>query len=240
MLPQIDIAGQEKLNNAHVVIVGLGGLGSPVAMYLATAGIGKLTLVDDDQVEQSNLQRQIIHTESSIGKNKVISAKEAIKALNSDCSVNTIDKRLNENEFEQLLSDANVLVDCCDNFETRFLLNRVCFKTKMPLVSGSAIRWEGQLTTFTMKDNTPCYQCLYDDSSTTDQTCSQNGVVGPAVGIIGSMQVLETVKVITGAGKLSVGELTLFDGLDMSFRKIKYVKKTECPVCNPLIDCTDL
>jgi len=232
MLPQIDIVGQEKLNQAHVVIVGLGGLGSPAAMYLATAGIGKLTLIDDDQVDQSNLQRQIIHNKNSIGKNKVTSAKETINALNSDCSVSTIDKRLNEEEFEHLLSDVNALVDCCDNFETRFLLNRVCFKTKTPLVSGSAIRWEGQLTTFTMQENTPCYQCLYDDNSSTDQTCAQNGVVGPVVGIIGSMQALEAIKVITGAGELCIGELTLFDGLDMSFHKIKYTKKDECPVCS--------
>ena len=232
MLPQIDIVGQEKLNQAHVVIVGLGGLGSPAAMYLATAGIGKLTLIDGDQVDQSNLQRQIIHNKNSIGKNKVTSAKETINALNSDCSVSTIDKRLNEEEFEHLLSDVNALVDCCDNFETRFLLNRVCFKTKTPLVSGSAIRWEGQLTTFTMQENTPCYQCLYDDNSSTDQTCAQNGVVGPVVGIIGSMQALEAIKVITGAGELCIGELTLFDGLDMSFHKIKYTKKDECPVCS--------
>ncbi|MCF6193940.1 MAG: molybdopterin-synthase adenylyltransferase MoeB [Kangiellaceae bacterium] len=236
MLPQIDIVGQEKLKDSHVVIVGLGGLGSPVAMYLAPAGIGQLTLIDDDQVDESNLQRQIIHTENSVGKSKVASAKETIEALDSNCSVQTIDKRLNEEELKVLLSDANVLVDCCDNFETRFLLNRVCFKTKKPLVSGSAIRWEGQLTTFTMEENTPCYQCLYDDSSSADQTCSQNGVVGPVVGIIGSMQALEAIKVITGARELCVGELTLFDGLDMSFHKIKYSKKDGCPVCNPSID----
>lgn len=236
MLPQIDIDGQEKLNNAHLVIVGLGGLGSPAAMYLATAGIGKLTLIDDDQVDRSNLQRQIIHNENSIGKHKVTSAKETIEALNSDCSVNTLDKRLNEEDFEHLLSNTDVLVDCCDNFETRFLLNRVCFKTKTPLVSGSAIRWEGQLTTFTMENNTPCYQCLYDENSSTDQTCSQNGVVGPVVGIVGSMQALEAIKVITGVGALCVGELTLFDGLDMSFHKIKYSKKTECAVCNSTPD----
>jgi len=236
MLPQIDIAGQEKLNGAHVVIVGLGGLGSPAAMYLATSGIEKLTLIDDDQVDQSNLQRQIIHTENSIGKNKVTSAKETIEALNYDCSVNTIDKRLNEKELIKLLSDVNVLVDCCDNFETRFLLNRVCFKTKTPLVSGSAIRWEGQLATFTMQENTPCYQCLYDDNISTDQTCAQNGVVGPVVGIIGSMQALEAIKVITGAGALCVGELSLFDGLDMSFHKIKFSKKECCSVCNGTSD----
>ncbi len=232
MLPQIDIAGQEKLNEAHAVIVGLGGLGSPVAMYLATSGIRKLTLIDDDQVDVSNLQRQVIHNENSIGKKKVTSAKESIEALNSDCIVNIIDWRLNEQEFEDRLAEVNVLVDCCDNFETRFLLNRVCFKTKTPLVSGSAIRWEGQLTTFIMKESTPCYQCLYDDNSATDQNCSQNGIVGPVVGIIGSMQALETIKVITGAGTLSVGELTLFDGLDMSFNKINYSKKDDCPVCN--------
>ena len=236
LLPQIDIAGQEKLKNSHIIIVGLGGLGSPVAMYLATAGIGKLTLIDDDQVDHSNLQRQIIHTENSIGKNKVTSAKETIEALDSNCLVKTIDKRLNEEELKILLSDANVLVDCCDNFETRFLLNRVCFKTQTPLVSGSAIRWEGQLTTFTMEENTPCYQCLYDDNSFTDQTCAQNGVVGPVVGIIGSMQALEAIKVIAGAGELCVGELTLFDGLDMSFHKIKFSKKECCRVCNSTPD----
>ena len=232
MLPQIDIAGQEKLTASHVVVIGLGGLGSPVAMYLATAGIGKLTLIDDDQVDQSNLQRQIIHNENFIGKKKVTSAKESIKALNSDCVVNIIDRRLNEQEFEDLLANVNVIVDCCDNFATRFLLNRVCFKTKTPLVSGSAIRWEGQLTTFTMGEDTPCYQCFYDDSSSTDQSCAQNGVLGPVVGIIGSMQSLEVIKVISGAGALCVGELTLFDGLDMSFHKIKYSKKECCPVCN--------
>jgi len=232
MLQKIDIAGQKKLVNSSVVVVGLGGLGSPVAMYLATAGVGRLILIDDDQVDESNLQRQIIHQESSVGQNKVDSAKQQIKALNSECQIETINHRLNESEFNQLLFNVSAVIDCCDNFNTRFLLNRVCYQNKVPLVSGAAIRWEGQLTTFTMEPNTPCYRCLYDEESFTDQTCATNGIVGPVVGIIGSMQALEAIKIITGAGSLCVGELTLFDGLDMSFNKINYSKKNDCPVCN--------
>lgn len=231
MLPKIDIAGQQKLLDAHVVILGLGGLGSPVAMYLATAGIGEITLIDDDKVDLSNLQRQIIHHYDSQGQYKVNSAKERIEQLNSDCKVNVINQRLNEKELSKIIAGANVIADCSDNFETRFLLNSVCFQQKTPLVSGAAIRWEGQLTTFSMDELSPCYRCLYDDKSFTDQSCSQNGIVGPVVGIIGSMQALEVIKLISQTGKLAVGELTLFDGMDLSFSKIKYNKNNDCPVC---------
>ena len=232
MLPQIDIDGQDKLSQSHVLIIGLGGLGSPVAMYLATSGIAEITLIDDDKVDISNLQRQIIHQHNSNGMNKVASAKERLETLNPECKINTISKRLSENELNLLIQKINVVADCSDNFETRFLINKVCFENKTPLVSGAAIKWEGQLTTFMMDGKSPCYRCLYDDNSSTDQSCSQNGIVGPVVGIIGSMQALEIIKVITGAGIPAVAELTLLDGLDMSFNKIKYAKKNDCPVCS--------
>jgi len=231
MLPQIDIAGQEKLAIASIVIVGLGGLGSPVAMYLAAAGVAKITLIDDDVVDSSNLQRQIIHQHQSTGQSKVESAKQRLLSINPDIRIDAIGKRLDLTLAEKVIFEATVVVDCCDNFETRFLVNRICYQHKTPLVSGAAIRWEGQLTTFMMDQKSPCYRCLYDEDSFTDQSCSQNGVVGPVVGIIGSMQALEAIKVITDAGKVAVGQLTLLDGLDLSFSKINYRKKEDCPVC---------
>jgi molybdopterin/thiamine biosynthesis adenylyltransferase len=232
MLSQVDISGQEKLSQSHVLIIGLGGLGSPVALYLAAAGITELTLVDNDKVDTTNLHRQIIHQHSSIGQDKVESAKNRIYGLNSECKVNTINQKLKEKDLNSLMQKVTVVADCSDNFETRFLLNKVCYQNKTPLVSGAAIKWEGQLTTFMMDGHSPCYRCLYDESASTDQNCSHNGIVGPVVGIIGSMQALEVIKLITGAGSPAVGELTLFDGLEMSFHKIKYSNKANCPVCS--------
>ena len=229
MLSKIDIEGQQKLLNAHVVVLGLGGLGSPVSMYLAAAGVGKLTLIDDDKVDSSNLQRQIVHQCDNLEQSKVLSAKQSLAALNPDCEIDTIDRRLTESELTQLISKANVVVDCCDNFETRF--NRVCFSNRVPLVSGAAIRWEGQLSTFLMNDETPCYRCLYEEDSFTDQTCSQNGVAAPLVGIIGSMQAMETIKLICQVGKTISAKLMLFDGLEMEWRTIKFNKRDNCPVC---------
>jgi molybdopterin-synthase adenylyltransferase len=231
MLPKIDIDGQQKLLDSHVVILGLGGLGSPVAMYLASAGVGELTLIDDDIVDISNLQRQIAHQVSSIGQAKVESAKLTLQKINSDCKINIVNQRLSEQALKKIISNKSVVVDCCDNFDTRFMLNRICFSQKIPLVSGAAIRWEGQLTTFMMTEGLPCYRCLYEEDSFNDQTCSQNGVVAPLVGIIGSMQAMETIKVITGAGAPVSGQLKLFDGLDMEWRTIKFKKRKDCPVC---------
>ncbi|WP_444994725.1 HesA/MoeB/ThiF family protein [Aliikangiella sp. IMCC44359] len=231
MLPQIDIAGQQKLLNSHVIILGMGGLGSPVAMYLATAGVGQLTLIDDDKVDLTNLQRQIIHYTSAIGCEKVQSAKHTLNQLAPDCIVKTVNQRLVENELDALLSTATVVVDCCDNFLTRFLLNKVCFKLKVPLVSGAAIRWEGQLTTFTMQPDTPCYRCLYEEDVFADQTCSHNGVVSPLVGVIGSMQAMEAIKLISHVGVIATGKLMLFDGLMMEWRTVKFKPRADCPVC---------
>ncbi len=231
MLPQVDIEGQQKLVDSHAMIIGLGGLGSPVAMYLAAAGVGEITLVDDDKVDLTNLQRQIVHTNESIDHDKVESAKDQLKKINPDCKINTINTRLTAEKLTGLLEKITVLVDCCDNFETRFLLNRACFHTKTPLVSGAAIRWEGQLSTYTYQSETPCYRCLYEEDTFTDQTCSHNGVVAPLVGIIGSVQALETIKVICNVGKTITGKLMLFDGLDMSWRTIKFKQRQGCPVC---------
>lgn len=232
MLRQLDIAGQQKLSDAHVLIIGVGGLGSPVALYLAAAGIGQLTIVDDDQVDSSNLQRQIIHQESSQGLDKVESAKQRLEQINSSCKVAIINQRLNKQSIVGTLSDIDLVVDCSDNFATRFMLNDVCWQSRIPLVSGAAIRWEGQLTTFLMNTESACYACLYDADSHTDQSCSENGVLGPIVGIIGSLQALEAIKVISGAGTPLAGRLLLFDGTDLSFNKIKFKKKKSCLVCS--------
>lgn len=234
MLPQIDIEGQEKLLGAHAVVIGLGGLGSPVALFLASAGFGKITLVDYDDVDRSNIQRQIIHSRHDLGVNKAESAKKSLNAINDDCKVTSITRRLSEDELESLLDNSDVLADCSDNFSTRFLLNRVCKRKQVPLVSGAAIRFEGQLTTFLMDGNGPCYRCLYDEQSATDQTCSQNGVLGPMVGVIGSLQALEAIKVVVSPEKIRQGELLIFDGLDLDFRKLQFDKNTNCSVCSSL------
>ncbi len=235
MLPGIDIEGQQKLLASHVMIIGLGGLGSPVAMYLAAAGVGELTLVDDDKVELTNLQRQIIHQFSSIGSDKVESAGNTLKQLNRACKVNLINRRLTEKELTALISSSGectrIVVDCSDNFSTRFMLNRVCYNNKTPLVSGAAIRWEGQVSTYTMQPETPCYRCLYEEDSFNDETCAQNGVVAPLVGVIGAIQAMEVIKLICHAGKTITGRLMLFDGLEMEWRTIRFKPRADCPVC---------
>ncbi len=231
LLPKIDIDGQEKILAAHVIIIGLGGLGSPVSLYLAAAGVGKITLIDDDQVDLSNLQRQIVHDVNSIGMNKVDSAKNTLKRLNPDCKVELVSRRLESVELTKLIENATLVVDCCDNFATRFLLNKICFKQKIPLVSGAAIRWEGQLSTYTMQPQTPCYRCLYEDDVSNDESCAHNGVVAPLVGVIGSMQAMEAIKVICNVGEVASGRLLIFDGLDMQWRTIKFKQRPDCPVC---------
>lgn len=232
LLPTIGIEGQEKLLNAHVVILGVGGLGSPVTLYLAAAGVGKLTLIDDDSVELSNLQRQIIHQVESIGQLKVDSAAKTIKKSAPQSEVFCVSKKQSDAQLSELIEQADVVVDCCDNFATRFQLNRLCFAKKIPLVSGAAIRWEGQLSTFTMKENTPCYQCLYAEDTYSDQTCTQNGVISPLVGVIGSMQAMEVIKLIVGCGDLLEGRLMLFDGLSMTWQNMQFKSKEDCNICH--------
>ena len=232
MLPTIDIAGQEKILNSTVLIVGLGGLGSPVAMYLASAGVGRLILVDHDEVELSNLQRQIIHSVDTVGESKVQSAKARVDQLNPDCEVIIQQSKLSDDNVDLLVQQADVVVDCSDNFTSRFALNRACVQYKVPLVSGAAIRMEGQLSVFdARRADSPCYRCLYDDSESEDLRCATNGVLAPVVGIVGSIQALEALKLIAECGAPVVGKLMIFDMASMDWRTMKLKKDAACPVC---------
>lgn len=232
LLPQIDFDGQQRLIDSHVAIIGQGGLGSPVALYLAAAGVGQLTLVDDDVVELSNLQRQIIHRESTVGEAKVTSAASSILALNSEIQVNPVAKRLAKAELEQLVSSVDVVVDCSDNFETRFLLNAVTQRLKTPLVSGAAIRMEGQVTVYDARQgNSSCYRCLYQDNGELQQTCSETGVLSPLLGVIGSIQAIETIKLIAQVGQSLAGRLLLLDAMTMQWREMRLKPNPDCPVC---------
>ncbi|OUS01802.1 molybdopterin-synthase adenylyltransferase MoeB [Gammaproteobacteria bacterium 42_54_T18] len=232
MLPNIDVVGQEKILNSSVLIVGLGGLGSPVAMYMASAGVGRLILVDHDEVELSNLQRQIIHSIDTVGESKVLSAKTRIAQLNPDCDVITHQVKLTDDNVESLVQGVDVVIDCSDNFTSRFALNRACVQRKVPLVSGAAIRMEGQLTVFdARRAGSPCYRCLYDDSESEDLSCATNGVLAPVVGVVGSIQALEALKLIAGCGESVVGKLMIFDMASMDWRTMKLKKDAACPVC---------
>ena len=233
MLPQIDIEGQQRLLDAHLLIIGIGGLGSPAALYLAAAGVGTLTLSDDDEVDLTNLQRQIAHTTADIGRSKVLSAREKLVALNPDVKVTALSQRLEGDALEQAVAKVDLVLDCCDNFATRFAVNRACVKHGTPLVSGATIRFEGQLAVFTPgADNSPCYNCLYADLEEIGEGCSQTGIVAPMTGIIGSMQALEAIKLIAHCGASLVGRLLLFDGLVMEWNSITLPRNPECPTCS--------
>lgn len=251
MLPQFDIAGQQRLLSSHVLIIGLGGLGSPVAMYLAAAGVGQITLVDDDTVDISNLQRQIAHTHADIGRAKVESAAQTLRAMNPEISVSTVPQRLSGNELNQAVQQADVVIDASDNFATRFAINQACVDTHTPLVSGAVIRMEGQVSVFpnnklrndvnsdanarheTGHETTqfPCYRCLYDDVPEAETTCSDTGVLSPVVGIIGSIQATETIKLLAGLGTTLAGRLLTLDASTMEFREIRLRRDPACPVC---------
>ena len=232
MLPQMDFEGQQRLLTSNALVIGLGGLGSPVALYLAAAGVGKLTLVDDDEVELSNLQRQIIHREKSVGEAKVTSAADSIAALNKDIIVNTITQRLDQTAMEQQVALVDVVVDCSDNFETRFLLNAVTQKMNKPLVSGAAIRMEGQITVYDPRqENSGCYRCLYQDEGELQQTCSEVGVLSPLLGVIGSIQAVETIKLLSEIGQSLAGRLLILDAFTMQWREIKLKPNPNCPIC---------
>ncbi len=232
MLPQIDIAGQQKLANANVLIIGIGGLGSAAAVYLAAAGTGTLTLVDFDIVELTNLQRQIIHRHADIDKPKVESAKQNLLAINPDIHIDTIDTRPDKQTLDGLVKQADVIVDASDNYNTRFDVNNACVTHHKPLVSGAAIRFEGQLSVFDKRQHdSPCYNCLYPEFGDEEETCSENGVLAPVVGIIGSMQALEVIKLICGIGDPLVGRLLLLDALAMSWRSMKLNRDPACSVC---------
>jgi adenylyltransferase/sulfurtransferase len=231
MLPAIGIEGQERLAAARALIIGLGGLGSPVAMYLAAAGVGTLVLVDFDRVDLTNLQRQIIHTTPRIGIPKVDSAREALQALNPETQILTIDQALEGEALSEQVAQADVVIDGSDNFTTRFAVNAACRARRTPLVSGAAIRMEGQVSVFSGRPGSPCYHCLYPDEGELDESCSANGVLAPLVGVIGSIQAIEAIKLLSGAGQPLTGRLLLFDALQMEWRSVKLKADPACPVC---------
>lgn len=232
LLPQLDVEGQEKLRAATALVVGLGGLGSPVTLYLAAAGVGRLILVDHDKVDLSNLQRQIAHQTETIGQPKVESAAARARQLNPHCDIVTVVEKLDDSNAQKWAAQADVIVDCSDNFAVRFLLNRISVQLKVPLVSGAAIRMDGQLSVFDPRlESSPCYRCLYDETGDEDLRCVSNGVLAPIVGIVGSIQATEALKVLAGFGTPLVGRLLLLDGLRMQFREIKLNKNRNCPVC---------
>lgn len=232
MLPDMGIEGQRKLLQSKALIIGLGGLGSPIAMYLASSGVGQLTLVDDDQVDLSNLQRQIVHSSDSIGEDKVASAKARLLRLNPECHVVSVNRRLTGPALREQIQAADIVIDACDNFDTRFQVNAACVRTQTPLVSGAAIRWEGQVSVFDLRvDHSPCYRCLYQDQEELAERCSENGVISPLVGIIGSIQALEAIKVLINFGTTLTGKLLLLDGVNMEWRTLKLRKDPTCPVC---------
>lgn len=233
MLPQIDVEGQERICASTVLVVGLGGLGSPVAMYLAAAGVGRLVLVDFDSVDVSNLQRQIVHGENSVGSNKALSAARTLSLINSATTLEVVDQKMDETLADILFSRVNVCVDCSDNFATRFLLNRMSVKHGKPLVSGAAIRMEGQFTVFDPRQpESPCYRCLYEETGQEDMRCATNGVLAPVVGVIGSLQAVETLKLLAGLPSASVGRLLLWDAMQSDFRSMRIRKDPLCATCN--------
>ncbi|MEQ8231361.1 MAG: molybdopterin-synthase adenylyltransferase MoeB [Gammaproteobacteria bacterium] len=233
LLPEIDIDGQARLAESSVLVVGLGGLGSPVAMYLAAAGVGRLVLVDHDVVELSNLQRQIAHATADVGREKVASARERVLALNPTISVDTVAARLREDDaFAALPAGVDLVVDATDNFATRFALNRYCLASGLPLVSGAAIRFEGQVSVFRPgQGDSPCYRCLYREDAGLDTSCATNGVVAPLLGIIGSVQAMEALKVLLGIGSDLTGRLLLLDALAMEWQTMRLRRDPRCPAC---------
>ncbi len=237
LLPMIGYEGQEKLTKSHALIVGAGGLGSPVALYLAASGVGKLTICDFDTVDLTNLQRQIIHTTQSVGINKAVSAQQMIVKINPEIIVQTVVQKSSEAEFKALAVNADVVIDCSDNFATRYTLNHVCFALKKPLVLGAAIGFEGQISVFDFRhENSPCYYCLFPDLNNSggeesDLRCATNGVFAPLVGMIGTAQAAEALKLIMNIGESLQGRLLLLDALAMEWRTIKLAHDPKCAVC---------
>ncbi len=233
LLPQIGLEGQQTLLNSRVLIIGLGGLGSPLAMYLAAAGVGHLVIADDDRVDLSNLQRQIMHRTSDIGRAKTDSARDTLLALNPEVSVTALNKRLREDELAREVQHADVVADASDNFATRFAINAACVRAKKPLVSGAAIRTEGQVAVFdNRRSDSPCYRCLYRDDSGAEEGCAALGVLAPVPGIIGGIQAVEVIKLLLGIGDNLNGRLLLLDALSMEWRTVKLRKDPACPVCS--------
>ncbi len=233
LLDEIGIAGQERLLKAHALIVGAGGLGSPAALYLAAAGVGRIALADADHVELTNLQRQIAHDTSSLNENKAASAARRMRAMNPDVQVEPLAERLLGERLDWLVAQADVVLDCSDNFATRHAINRACVAHKKPLVSGAAVRFDGQVSVFDLRDSeAPCYACLFPEhSEEAEMRCAEFGVFAPLVGVVGALQAAEALKVLMGIGQPLKGRLLLYNALDAEWRAIKLKRDGGCSVC---------
>ena len=232
MLPELDVTGQERLRQARALIIGLGGLGSPIALYLGAAGVGHLTLADDDTVDLSNLQRQLAHQREDLGTNKAASAAASIRAQNPHVAIEVVPHRLTDSALLQACTRADLVIDATDNHTSRCAINQACWQSKTVLVTGAAIGWEGHITAFDAGlDQGPCYQCLYPADSDVDLSCSENGVISPIVGVIGSLQALEAIKMLTGVGESMVGTVMFYDGKFAEWRRLSLSRSAHCPVC---------
>lgn len=233
LLDEIGIEGQQRILAAHAVIVGAGGLGSPAALYLAAAGLGKITLVDDDAVDLTNLQRQILHTSARVGMAKTESGRQALAQINPEVGVATVNERVDEARLAELVHDADVVLDCTDNFATRHALNRACVRQRVPLVSGAAIRFDGQISVFDPRSgDAPCYACLFPQEQQFEEvSCASMGVFAPLVGIIGSMQAAEALKLVLGIQPSLAGRLLLLDARAMEWSNIRIARNPACAVC---------
>jgi molybdopterin-synthase adenylyltransferase len=233
LLDEIDIEGQERLLAAHALVIGAGGLGSPAAMYLASAGLGKITLVDDDSVDLTNLQRQIMHATERVGQRKVDSGRTALTQINPDVEVVAVAERVAGERLAALVQSATVVLDCCDNFATRHAINRACVQYKVPLVSGAAIRFDGQVSVFDARHaESPCYACLFPPDQHFEETqCASMGVFSPLVGIIGATQAAEALKLVASIGVSLAGRLQMLDARSMEWSSIRLARDANCPVC---------
>lgn len=231
ILRQFDFEGQEALKGSSMLILGAGGLGCASTQYLAAAGVGKLTLIDDDKVEVSNLQRQVLHSDATVGMLKVESAKQALLTINPNIQVETVAKRLDDQELLALIEAHTLVLDCSDNVETRNQLNRLCYQSKTPLVSGAAIRMEGQISVYTYQEDEPCYQCLSALFGQQALSCVEAGIMSPVVGIVGAVQAMEAIKVVAQMGQPLTGKILILDAMSMSWREMKLGKQPNCPVC---------
>jgi molybdopterin/thiamine biosynthesis adenylyltransferase len=233
LLEEIGVEGQERLMAAHALVIGAGGLGSPVALYLGTAGVGRITLVDHDTVDLTNLQRQIAHNMARVGEAKALSAQQAIAAINPEPRVRAVTARADARLLDELVADADVVIDCCDNFSTRHAVNAACVRHGKPLVSGAAIRFDGQISVYdTRDDKSPCYACVFPPAQEFEETrCATMGVFAPLVGIIGAMQAAEALKLLSGAGSSLAGRLQMLDGRTMEWSEVRVPRNPACPVC---------
>jgi adenylyltransferase/sulfurtransferase len=232
LLNEIGVEGQQRLRDAHMLVIGAGGLGSPAAFYLASAGVGRITLVDGDNVDLTNLQRQILHTTDRIGQPKAMSGQATLAAINPQVEVIPRTQRVAEAELDELVRAATLVLDCSDNFATRHAVNRACVEHRRPLVSGAAIRFDGQLAVFDLtRADSPCYACLFPEGDSEDELCAVMGVFAPVTGIIGTLQAAEALKLAARTGESLSGRLLLLDALTMSFRTLTVPRDPDCPVC---------